>query len=350
MEICIMKTYDVNILEFEDLISPQALKAEMPLSDRSAKTVIEGRRAIEDQITKKDPRFLVITGPCSIHDTEAALEYGRRIVELQAKVKDTMLLVMRVYFEKPRTTVGWKGLISDPRLDGSYDMAMGFRKARDILRKLTELGVPTATEFLDPVTPQYLAGLVCWSAIGARTTESQIHRELASGLSSPVGFKNGTDGGLDIAINAMIAASSPQCFLGVSPEGQTSIVHTKGNPFTHIVLRGGRRPNYDSVSIREVSDLLREKNLHRAVIVDCSHSNSRKRFAEQAEVWEDVLNQRISGNTDIIGMMLESHLVEGRQDNCGCLADLAYGQSITDACISWEATEALILSAAKRMG
>lgn len=342
-----MKTYDVNVLKFEDLISPEDLKNELPMNHRSTETVLQGRRTIEEVITKKDPRLLVITGPCSIHDAPAAMEYGRRLVNLQAKVKETIFLVMRVYFEKPRTTVGWKGLISDPRLDGSYDMVEGFRLARNILRGLTEMGVPTATEFLDPVTPQYIGGLVCWAAIGARTTESQTHREMASGLSAPVGFKNGTEGGLSTAINAMIAASAPQCFLGVAPNGQTSIVHTRGNPHTHLVLRGGRRPNYDSVSIREASAMLKEKAMHRAIIVDCSHSNSRKKYAEQAVVWKDVLQQKAGGNNDIIGMMLESHLKEGRQDNTGDPTALTYGQSITDACICWETTEDMILSAAE---
>lgn len=340
-----MKTYDVNVERFEDLISPDDLKTEMPMSHRSIETVLRGRKTIEQIITRQDPRLLVITGPCSIHEQRSALEYGRRLMDLQARVNETIYLVMRVYFEKPRTTVGWKGLISDPHLDGSYDMVAGFRMARDILRRLTELGLPTATEFLDPVTPQYIGGLVCWAAIGARTTESQTHREMASGLSAPVGFKNGTEGGLDTALNAMIAASRPQCFLGVAPNSQTSIVHTKGNPYTHLVLRGGRRPNYDSVSLREAGALLREKGLHQAVIVDCSHSNSRKKFAEQTVVWEDVLHQKVAGNIDIIGMMLESHLKEGRQDNTGDPAALVYGRSITDACISWETTEQMILSA-----
>ena len=344
-----MKTYDVNVLEFEDLISPDELKRELPLGERSIETVLNGRRLIEAIIAKQDPRLLVITGPCSIHDTRAALEYGERLVRLQSEIAGEILLVMRVYFEKPRTTIGWKGLISDPKLDGSYDMATGFRTARDILRRLTDMGIPTATEFLDPVTPQYIAGLICWSAIGARTTESQTHRELASGLSTPVGFKNGTEGGLDTAINAMIAASNPQCFLGVAPNGQTSIVHTRGNPYAHIVLRGGHRPNYDSVSIREASHLLREKNLHPAIIVDCSHANSRKRYAEQSVVWEDVLSQRLAGNDDIIGMMLESHLNEGSQEISDHPDALEYGRSITDACISWESTEALIRSAASRL-
>jgi 3-deoxy-7-phosphoheptulonate synthase len=344
-----MKTYDVNIERFIPLISPSALKEELPISEKSAHIVLTGRRIIQDIIARQDQRLLVITGPCSIHDPKSALEYARRLADLQQRVKETLFLVMRVYFEKPRTTVGWKGLISDPHLDDTYDTETGFRIARRLLSQITEMGVPTATELLDPVTPQYIAGLICWSAIGARTTESQTHREMASGLSMPVGFKNGTDGKLATALNAMIAAGAPQSFLGIDADGQSSIVKTKGNPFAHIVLRGGARPNYDSVSIREASALLREKGLHDAIIVDCSHANSRKKYQEQAIVWRDVINQRLSGNRAIIGLMLESHLQAGRQENSGDLATLQYGVSITDACISWETTEDLILSAHQQL-
>ena len=345
-----MKTYDVNIERFIPLISPMDLKEELPISEQSARTVLSGRKAIQGIILHKDRRMLVITGPCSIHDPEAALEYADLLSGLQQKVKDNMLLVMRVYFEKPRTTVGWKGLISDPLLNNTYDTETGFRIARRLLCQITEKGVATATEILDPVTPQYIAGLVCWAAIGARTTESQTHREMASGLSMPVGFKNGTDGKLNTALNAMIAAGAPQNFLGIDANGRSSIVKTKGNPYAHIVLRGGARPNYDSVSIREASTLLGEKGLHDAIIVDCSHSNSRKKYKEQAVAWRDVINQRISGNKSIIGLMLESNLSEGRQDNAGDLSALKYGVSITDACISWETTEDLILSAHQQLG
>ena len=340
-----MKTYDVNIERFIPLISPAALKEELPISNKSADTVLSGRRIIQEIIARQDQRLLVITGPCSIHDPKSALEYAQRLADLQQQVKETLFLVMRVYFEKPRTTVGWKGMISDPHLNDTYDTEAGFRIARRLLGEITEMGVPTATELLDPVTPQYIAGLICWSAIGARTTESQTHREMASGLSMPVGFKNGTDGKLATALNAMIAAGAPQSFLGIDINGNSSIVKTKGNPFAHIVLRGGTRPNYDSVSIREASALLKEKGLHDAIIVDCSHANSRKKYQEQTIVWRDVLNQRISGNQTIIGLMLESHLKPGRQENSGALATLQYGVSITDACISWETTEDLILSA-----
>jgi 3-deoxy-7-phosphoheptulonate synthase len=340
-----MKTYDVNVKEFVPLISPHALKDDMPITPEAARTVISGRRVIQDIIDKKDRRLLVIAGPCSIHDEAAALEYAGRLNRLKEKVNETIYLVMRVYFEKPRTNVGWKGLINDPGLDGSCDMMQGLLKARAMLLKITEMGLTTATEMLDPITPQYIAGLVSWAAIGARTTESQTHREMASGLSMPVGFKNCTDGGLDTALNAMIAAGSPQSFLGIDPEGKACIVKTTGNPFTHIVLRGGRRPNYDSVSIREALRLLRDKNLPEAVIVDCSHANSRKRYEEQTVVWQDVINQRVGGTDAIIGLMLESNLREGRQDYNGRLDTLRYGVSITDACMDWETTEELILSA-----
>ncbi len=340
-----MKTYDVNVKEFIPLISPHALKDDMPITPAAVRTVVSGRRVIADIIGKKDPRLLVIAGPCSIHDEAAALEYADRLNRLKEKVADTIFPVMRVYFEKPRTNIGWKGLINDPALDGTCDMMQGLLTARALLLKITEMGLATATEMLDPITPQYIAGLVCWAAIGARTTESQTHREMVSGLSMPVGFKNCTDGGLDTALNAMIAAGSPQSFLGIDQDGKASIVKTTGNPFTHIVLRGGRRPNYDTVSIREAVRLLRDKNLPESVIVDCSHANSRKHYEEQTVVWQDVVNQRAGGNDAIIGLMLESNLKEGRQNYDGCQDTLQYGVSITDACINWQTTEELILSA-----
>ena len=340
-----MKTYDVNVKEFVPLISPAALKKELPITENAARTVISGRETIQDIIMKKDRRLVVIAGPCSIHDEKAAIEYAEKLNQLKEQVKASFYLVMRVYFEKPRTNVGWKGLINDPGLDGSCNMMEGLRIARKMLINITEMGLPTATEMLDPITPQYIAGLISWSAIGARTTESQTHREMASGLSMPVGFKNCTDGGLDTALNAMIAAGSPQNFLGIDPNGQTSIVKTTGNPFTHIVLRGGRRPNYDSVSVREASHLLNKRGLPKSIIVDCSHANSHKKYEEQNIVWQDVINQRINGNDDIIGLMLESHLKEGQQPFNTKLNALEFGVSITDACISWETTEKMILAA-----
>ena len=344
-----MKIFDIRVQEFIRLISPAQLKAEMPVSENAAQVVVETRQAIEKIINGEDKRLLVISGPCSIHDEKAALEYAQRLQELSEKVCDSMLLVMRVYFEKPRTTVGWKGLINDPYLDGTCNMSDGLRIARRILGNIVEMGLPTATEMLDPITPQYIDGLVCWAAIGARTTESQTHREMASGLSMPVGFKNCTDGGLDHAVNALIAAGSPQHFLGIDPQGRTSVVSTTGNPCTHVVLRGGTRPNYDSVSIREAVQRLEEKGRAAAVMIDCSHANSHKRYAEQAVVWNDVLAQRINGNDAIIGMMLESNLEEGRQDITGDRQALRYGVSVTDACISWQTTEQLILDAHRRL-
>lgn len=344
-----MKTYDIRIKDFTPLVSPDAFKDEIPIGEGSTDTILEGRQVIQDIISRKDKRFMVIAGPCSIHDEAAAIEYAQRLRALQEEVKDTVFLVMRVYFEKPRTTVGWKGLINDPNLDGTYDIVKGLKKARRLLNEITDMGLPTATELLDPFIPQYLAGLVCWAAIGARTTESQTHREMASGLSMPVGFKNGTDGNLKVALNAMIAAGSPQHFLGIDHNGQASIVTTTGNPYAHLVLRGGKRPNYDSVTIREVMDMLAEKKLINGIVVDCSHSNSRKQYGEQSVVWNDVLHQRISGNDAIIGMMLESNLNEGQQKNTGDLNTMKYGVSITDACISWETTEGLILDAGSQL-
>ena len=338
------KTYDLHIDNFMPLTPPGVLKKRLVAGPDSCKTVVEGRETIGRILTGKDKRLLVITGPCSIHDEKAALEYATRLRKLSERVKETMLLVMRVYFEKPRTTVGWKGLINDPLMDNTHDINSGLFRARSLLLEITKMGVPTATELLDPITPQYIAGLVCWSAIGARTTESQTHRELASGLSMPVGFKNCTDGDLTTALNAMIAAGSPQSFIGIDPDGRSCIVKTTGNPWPHLVLRGGARPNYDSVSIQEAIKMAEEKGINKAVIVDCSHGNSRKRHEAQAIVWQDVLNQRKNGNAYLVGMMLESNLNPGNQKYCGKIDELEYGVSITDTCISWETTEALLQS------
>lgn len=343
------KTYDIRVEKFDPLVSPSQLKDQIPLNETAHRTVVDGRRAICNILDGKDPRLLVITGPCSIHDEKAALDYARRLQALGETVADTMLLVMRVYFEKPRTNVGWKGLINDPWLNGSYDINAGLQRARRLLLNITEMGLPTATEMLDPIVPQYIAGLVCWAAIGARTTESQTHREMASGLSMPVGFKNCTDGDLSTAVNAMIAAASPQHFLGIDPEGQTCIVTTTGNPHAHIVLRGGSRPNYDTVSVNEARAMLTAKGLTQAIMVDCSHDNSRKNHTLQGAVWQDVINQRLDGNSGIIGMMLESNLEAGSQKNTGNMASMQYGVSITDACIDWKATEQLILSAHEQL-
>ncbi len=336
---------DIRIREFTPLISPVTLKQEFRMTEKAHETVVQSREIISSILEKRDHRMLAIIGPCSIHDEMAALEYAQRVRDLGERVGDTLHLVMRVYFEKPRTTVGWKGLINDPWLDGSNDIVSGLRKARSLLLKITGMGVATATEMLDPITPQYIADLVSWSAIGARTTESQTHREMASGLSMPVGFKNCTDGGLDTAINAIIASSAPQSFLGIDSHGQTCIVQTTGNPHTHLVLRGGTRPNYDSVSVMEALELLRKKNLPESIMIDCSHDNSRKNHRFQSVVWQDAINQRMDGNPGIVGLMLESNLHEGSQKNTCQLSTMKYGVSITDACISWESTERLLLSA-----
>ena len=343
------KTYDVHVEAFIPLISPNQMKREIPMTKKSSETVLKAREEIANILNMQDKRLLIVTGPCSIHDESAALDYAERLNRLRRQVQGSMLLVMRVYFEKPRTTTGWKGLINDPCMDGSCDMSLGLKRARSLLLKITEMGVPTATEMLDPIIPQYIAGLVCWTAIGARTTESQTHREMASGLSMPVGFKNCTDGALDTALNAMLAAGSPQSFLGIDQDGQTCIVKTTGNPWTHIVLRGGKRPNYDSVSIAEALSMLQAKGLPEAIMVDCSHANSRKKYQGQTVVWQDVMNQRLDGNKALVGLMLESYLYEGNQKTNGNLSALKYGVSVTDPCISWETTEQLILGAHEKL-
>jgi 3-deoxy-7-phosphoheptulonate synthase len=338
-------TDDLRVKDYQPLLAPRTLKAELPLSERAAQTVLRGRETIQHIISRSDPRLLVILGPCSIHDEKAAMEYARRLVALRPQVEESLYLVMRVYFEKPRTTVGWKGLINDPRLDGTCDMNSGLIKARRLLMNIAELGLPTATEMLDPITPQYLADLVCWGAIGARTTESQTHREMASGLSMPLGFKNSTDGNIETAINALLASRAPQTFLGIDQDGKTCIVQTSGNPWGHIVLRGGRRPNYDPISIEEARLSLIGKKLPQAILVDCSHDNSHKRYQGQSTVWRSVLQQYMAGSEALIGMMLESNLEEGNQKFTGDPSTLRYGVSITDECISWHTTENLLLTA-----
>ncbi len=343
------RTEDLRIVGYSPLPSPTNLDGKIPTTERSQETVVSAREQIKRIIRKQDRRLLVIAGPCSIHEEEGAFEYGQRLRRLAEKVEETMLLVMRVYFEKPRTSVGWKGLINDPHMDGSCDIQTGLERARRILLTLTEMGVPTGTEFLEAITPQYIADLVCWAAIGARTTESQTHREMASGLSMPVGFKNATDGNLASAINALVAAGAPQSFLGIDHEGYPSVVKTAGNPDGHIVLRGGRRPNYDPISIEEARLSLITKNLPDAILVDCSHANSHKKYQGQAIVWKNTLDQRLGGNDAIIGMMLESHLFEGSQALSADTGKLRYGVSVTDECISWETTESLLLAAHERI-
>ncbi|UCE53541.1 MAG: 3-deoxy-7-phosphoheptulonate synthase [Desulfobacterales bacterium] len=336
-------TDDVRVKGYIPLVKPKRLKQEIPISSKAIEALVSGRESIEKILLKEDQRLLVIVGPCSIHDEKAALEYAAKLNILRKEVEDTLFVVMRVYFEKPRTIVGWKGLINDPCLDGTCDMLLGLRKARSLLLQIAELGLPVATEMLDPITPQYVADLVSWSAIGARTTESQTHREMASGLSMPVGFKNSPDGNLSSAINALIAARVPQSFLGIDQDGKTCVVKTAGNPWGHIVLRGGQRPNYDPISLEEARLKLIEKDLPEAIMVDCSHANSMKKYQGQAVVWKNVINQYISGNESLIGLMLESNLYEGSQKFSDDVAFLKYGVSITDECISWETTEQLLL-------
>ena len=343
------QTHDLRIGGYKPLVPPKKLKTELPVSDVSTETVISGRKGIEDILQGQDKRLLVIAGPCSIHDEEAAVEYAQRLNQLREKVAETILIVMRVYFEKPRTSVGWKGLINDPNLDGTCDIQEGLRKARRILSRITELGLPAGTELLETITPQYVDDLISWAAIGARTTESQIHREMASGLSMPVGFKNATDGNLSTAINAMVAARAPQSFLGIDQDGQTCIVQTNGNTTGQIVLRGGRRPNYDALSIEDAHLELVSYNLPAKIMVDCSHANSKKKFQGQAVVWKSVLQQYMNGNEAIMGMMLESNLHEGNQKFTGDHTALKYGVSITDECISWEVTENLLLQAHEKL-
>ena len=336
-------TDDLRIMGYQPLTEPTVLKKEIPVSARAKETVVSGRTGIEAILRREDHRLLVIVGPCSIHDEKAAIEYAARLNALRKQVAETLFVVMRVYFEKPRTSVGWKGMINDPFLDGTCDMTAGLRKARRLLTQITEMGLPAATEMLDTITAQYVADLVSWSAIGARTAESQVHREMASGLSMPVGFKNSTDGNLSSAINALTAARAPQSFLGIDQDGKTCVVKTSGNPWVHIVLRGGKRPNYDPISLEEARLKLIEKNLPEAIMVDCSHANSMKKFQGQAVVWKNVIGQYLAENEAIIGLMLESNLHEGSQPFSGDAASLKYGVSITDECISWETTEQLLL-------
>lgn len=342
-------TYDLRIRAYTPLMAPLRLKEMLPVSPGAYDTVTAGREAVGRILDGRDRRLLVVCGPCSIHDEEAAIDYAERLLRLRETVGETLLPVMRVYFEKPRTTVGWKGLINDPNLDGTCDIEQGLAKARRILLRITEMGLPTATEMLDPIVPQYVAGFVSWGAVGARTTESQTHREMASGLSMPIGFKNGTDGNLTVAVNAMLAARAPQSFVGIDQEGRACVVQTTGNPQCHLVLRGGRRPNYDSTSIETARIQLAANDLPERIVVDCSHANSMKKHQGEAIVWRNVIEQRLRGNDAIVGLMLESNLHEGRQKYTGDPAALRYGVSITDECISWQTTEELLLWAHERM-
>lgn len=335
------QTDDVRISEIKELLPPVAVLEKFPATDAAARSVFESRQAIHRILTGEDQRLLVVIGPCSIHDPVAALEYGQRLKALRDELKGQLEIVMRVYFEKPRTTVGWKGLINDPYLDNSYRINDGLRVGRKLLLDLNEMGLPTASEFLDMITPQYVADLMSWGAIGARTTESQVHRELASGLSCPVGFKNGTDGTIKVAIDAIGAASAPHHFLSVTKYGHSAIVATRGNPDCHIILRGGREPNYSATHVSEVVQGLERAGLPQKVMIDFSHANSSKQFKNQMRVAEDVADQLRAGSQAVFGVMVESHLVEGRQDLVEGGA-LTFGQSITDACIGWADTDALL--------
>ena len=336
---------DLNVASNETLITPDQIKLEIPLTETAQRTVSAGRQVVRDILDGKDHRLFVVVGPCSIHDIKAAHEYAERLKMLAEEVSDTLYLVMRVYFEKPRTTVGWKGLINDPYLDDSFKIQDGLHIGRKLLLDLAEMGLPTATEALDPISPQYLQDLISWSAIGARTTESQTHREMASGLSSAVGFKNGTDGGLTVAINALQSVSSPHRFLGINQQGGVSIVTTKGNAYGHVVLRGGNgKPNYDSVSVAICEQELKKASIKPNIMVDCSHANSNKDPALQPLVMDNVANQILEGNQSIVGLMVESHLGWGSQSIPKDLQQLKYGVSITDACIDWESTETTLRS------
>lgn len=337
------RTEDINILGIESLTPPGKLKAELAMTEEANRTVVASREGVRAVLDGSDSRLLCVVGPCSIHDEKAALEYAGRLKALADQVADRLLLIMRVYFEKPRTTVGWKGLINDPNLDDSFDIGLGLRRARKLLVEINELGMPAATEMLDPITPQYVADLVTWASIGARTTESQTHRQMASGLSMPVGFKNATDGNLQIAIDAMQAARHTHSFLGIDAAGQTCIIRTAGNKWGHLILRGGRSgPNFDASNLKLAAEALLAAKLPPKIMVDCSHANSEKDHRRQEIAWKNVVDQRAAGNRNIIGLMLESNLFEGSQKLTGPASSLKYGVSITDPCTGWEETQQLI--------
>ncbi len=339
---------NLNVLAQQTLLPPSQLHDAVPATARASQTVGRARADVVDVLQGLDRRVLVVVGPCSIHDPVAAMDYAQRLKHLADELADQLLVVMRVYFEKPRTTVGWKGLINDPRMDDSFHIEEGLHLARQLLVDLNDMGLPCGTEALDPITPQYLGDLIAWSAIGAHTTESQTHREMASGLSSPVGFKNGTDGSLDVAINAMLSAAQPHTFLGINGEGQVALTQTRGNAYGHLILRGGAQPNYDSVAVAEAEAELTKAKLPVNIVVDCSHGNSRKNHALQSLVLKDVVGQIVDGNRSIKGVMLESNLGEGNQ-KLGDPKDLRYGVSITDACLGWEATAEGLRDAAARL-
>ncbi|NJL78000.1 MAG: 3-deoxy-7-phosphoheptulonate synthase [Richelia sp. RM2_1_2] len=344
------KLFDTNIENYHVLLTPQEVKSKLPLTPSAEANVLKYRQELKDILDFRDRRKFLVIGPCSIHNTELALEYARKLKKLQEQVEDKLLLIMRVYFEKPRTTVGWKGLINDPDMNDSFQIEKGILIARELLLKINQLGLPAGTEALDPIIPQYIGELVAWSAIGARTTESQTHREMSSGLSMPVGFKNGTDGNIQVALNALHSAKSSHHFLGLNQQGQVSIVETKGNDYGHIILRGGGgKPNCDRENVKATEEQLKKADLPPTIVVDCSHGNSYKDYKLQAGVLEDVVQQIVEGNTSIVGMMLESNLYEGNQKIPTNLAELKHGVSITDACIGWEETERIILAAYEKL-
>lgn len=341
---------NINVISQDLLPTPAQIKQELPISEAARSTVLQGRETIRAILQREDPRLFVVVGPCSIHDLDAAREYAARLKTLAEEVSETLYLVMRVYFEKPRTSVGWKGLINDPYMDDSFHIEKGLYMARQLLLELAEVGLPTATEALDPITPQYLSDLITWTAVGARTTESQTHREMASGLSTPVGFKNGTDGSLAVAINALHSVSRPHHFLGINQDGQCAVFHTRGNSEGHVVLRGGGgRPNYDSVSIALAEEELQKAGLPANIVVDCSHGNSMKDHTLQPLVVENVSNQILEGNRSVVGLMLESNLHEGNQPVPSDLKKLRYGVSVTDACIDWQTTEQVLRETADKL-
>jgi 3-deoxy-7-phosphoheptulonate synthase len=346
-----MQLENLNIASHEVLVTPEALKTKLPVSEAVSGQIASARQAVNAILSGDDPRLLVVVGPCSIHDVTAGREYAERLRGLADRVSDSLLLVMRAYFEKPRTTVGWKGLINDPHLDDTFRVAEGLEIARRFLLDLAELGLPLSTEALDPITPQYLQDLITWSAIGARTTESQTHREMASGLSSAVGFKNGTDGGFSVALNALQSVSKPHRFLGINPSGQVAVLTTRGNPNAHIVLRGGSSgPNYDAHCIARCEEEHAKLGLTPNIMVDCSHANSSKDPERQPEVAREVARQILQGNHSLMGLMIESHLHAGNQKLAGPREELTYGVSVTDGCIGWETTESLLLELSDSLG
>jgi 3-deoxy-7-phosphoheptulonate synthase len=342
--------FNTHIQNSHVLLTPHEVKSKLPLTNEAEKTVLKSRKALEDILDFKDRRKFIVVGPCSIHDTKAAIEYAEKLKVLAGKVKDRLLLIMRVYFEKPRTTVGWKGLINDPDMDDSFHIEKGLLIARELLLKFAKMGLPAATEALDPIVPQYISELIAWSAIGARTTESQTHREIASGLSMPVGFKNGTDGNIEVALNAIHSAKMPHNFLGINQKGQVSVFRTKGNAYGHVILRGGNgKANYDPENVKLVEERLKETGLQPRIVIDCSHGNSNKDYRLQAPVLENVIQQIVDGDTSIVGLMLESNLNEGSQSISNGKENLKYGVSVTDKCIGWQETEEIVIKAYEKL-